>query len=130
VEAELSVGAGDFFAQARWRREHWTQGRPRQDFVDPTSGIAMKSEGDDQTVYFGILGYKFSDQWSGLAVTRYAEGTSLHKFSRFPYLIAKYQTGNFSIGAGGGFFQSSDHAQETALVGFFKWEIEPSFAIR
>lgn len=90
----------------------------------------MESDGDNQTVYFGILGYKFSSEWSGLAVTRYAEGTNLHKFSRFPYLIVKYQTANFSIGAGGGFFQSSDHVQETSLVGFFKWEIEPSFAIR
>jgi hypothetical protein len=130
VEAELSLGAGDFFAQARWRRERWTQGQHQPDFVDPTSGIAMQSDGDVQTVYFGILGYKFSSEWSGLAVTRYAEGTNLQKFSRFPYLIVKYQAGSFSIGAGGGFFQSSDHAQETSLVGFFKWEIEPSFAIR
>lgn len=130
VETEFTVGAYDFFLQGRWRRENWTKKEKFQkDFIDPTSGIAMQSGGDAQTVYFGILGYKFTPTWTGLFITRYAEGTNLQKFSRFPYAVAKYSQGNFSIGGGAGFFQSSEHNQEISFVGFFKWEIAPSLAI-
>lgn len=131
VEAEFTAGYANFFLQARWRRERWKKyEKYQQDFVDPTSGIALDSHGDSQTVYHGIVGYKITPDWTALMVTRYAEGTNLHKFSRFPYFVAKYSHGNFSMGGGAGFFYSTDHNQEFSLVGFLKWEIAPSLAIR
>ncbi len=129
VEMELSGGYGPVFAQARWRRERWTQNGGDHDFIDPTSALALDSGGDSQTIYYGVLGYKFNDNWSLLGVTRYAEGTNKHKFSRFPYGIVRYHDGPMQIGVGGGFFESTDRKQEFSMVGFIKWEFAPSMAL-
>jgi hypothetical protein len=131
IEGELSLGVGPVFMQARWRRDRWTQKDPdREDFVDPTSGLLMKASGDAQTVYFGILGLKFNENWTGLAVLRYAEGENIRGFSQFPTGVLRYSDGSFSVGVGGGAFASDLKSRDFAAVAFLRWEVAPSVALK
>lgn len=130
-EAELTIGAKGFFAQAAWRRERWSQKTPAPtEFIDPTSGYSLAGHGDSQTVYRGVLGYKFSPRWSSLAILRYSESEETKMISRFPYLVVRYSVGNFSAGVGGGVFESSLKKQEGTGVAFIRWDIQPSVGLR
>jgi hypothetical protein len=117
--------------QGRWRRERWTQKNPEQgDFIDPTSGVLLKSRGDSQTVYYGIAGLKFSDRWTLLGVVRYSENDQLGGWSRFPYGVIRYKSGPFSVGLGAGVFESSLKSENISALGLLRWEIAPSLAVR
>jgi hypothetical protein len=131
AEAELSLGAGPLFVRGRWRRERWTQKKdPEQlDFIDPTSGLVMSGSGDAQTIYHGLLGLHLSPRWSVVAGLRYAENQN-RELSRFPFAMLRYQQGLFSAGLGGGVFESELKAQAGSAVGFLRWEIWPSPALR
>jgi hypothetical protein len=131
AEAELSLGAGPVFMQARWRRERWTQKNAQAgDFLEPTSGVVLDGTGDSQTVYIGMLGFKFSENWSVLGVVRYAESEGLEGWSRMPYGVIRYTSGNFQIGVGGGQFESSLKSKDATALGFFRWDFWPSVAIK
>lgn len=130
IETELTLGAGPVFVQGRWRREHWTQKDPLAgDFIEPTSGFAVHGEGDHQTVYYGIAGVKFSPAWSFLGVLRYAESDLTQAWSRFPYGALVYKSGDFSIGAGAGVFESNIKDKAFSALGFLRWQIAPSLAL-
>jgi hypothetical protein len=131
IEGELTLGAGPVFVQGRWRRERWTQKNPDQgDFIDPTSGVALKSQGDSQTVYYGVAGLKFSDRWTLLGIVRYSENDQLGGWSRFPYGVIRYKSGPFSVGVGAGVFESSLKSENVSALGLIRWEIAPSLALR
>lgn len=128
-EAELSLGAGPVFAQARWRRDRWSQRDPLAgDFVDPTSGLLMLASGDSQTVMYGVLGLNFSPAWTFMALLRYAE-TDFHEFSRTPVGMLRYKSGSFSIGLGAGTFESNLKKRDFTAQGFMRWEIKPSIGL-
>jgi len=131
IEGELTLGAGPVFVQGRWRRERWSQKDPLQgDFIDPTSGVVLKSEGDSQTVYYGVAGIKFGPKWSVLGVVRYAESDLLKGWSRLPYGVLMFKEGTFSAGVGAGVFASSLKDKDFSALGFLRWEIAPSLAVR
>jgi hypothetical protein len=131
AEAELTLGYGRVFAQGRIRRERWSQKEPEAgDFVEPTSGITLKSGGDSETVYIGLIGFKYSETWSILAVTRYAESDGFESFSRLPYGVIRYTSGTLQLGAGLGEFESSLKTKDLTVLGFLKWEIAPSVALK
>lgn len=128
-EAELSLGAGPIFVHGRWRRERWTQGESvAYDFIDPTSGLAMRATGDMQTVYYAVAGLKLSPVWSLLVATRYAE-SSAHDFSRMPFAMLRYRSGGLTVSAGGGTFESTLKKREPTAAVIFRWEIAPSLAL-
>lgn len=130
IEGELTVGAGPVFVQGRWRRERWTQKEPEAgDFIDPTSGIYIDSAGDSQTVYFGVAGLKLNENWQVLAILRYAESDMNEGWSRTPYGVIRYSAGNFSIGVGGGQFESSLKEKDFTAVGVFRWELAPGLSV-
>lgn len=129
-EAELTLGAGPLFIQGRWRRDHWTQGEStRGDFIDPTSGLLMLAAGDMQTVYQGLLGIKFSPEWSIVTGLRYAENEA-HQISRFPFLISRWKSGGVTYAIGGGAFKSELKPLGGSFVGYIEWEIWPSLALK
>lgn len=129
-EAELSLGAGPVFAQARWRRERWTaRDWEPVAFVDPTSGLAMAPDGDSQTVLYGIVGLNVSAKWAAMAVLRYAESAE-RQISRTPTLMVRYRGGSWTVGAGGGVFESTLKKLEATGQFFLRWEIWPSLALR
>lgn len=131
AEAELSLGYGRVFAQGRVRRERWSEKEPeRGDYVEPTSGVPLKAGGDTETVYIGMIGFKYDDTWSILAVTRYAESDEYKCWSRLPYGVLRYTSGSLQIGAGFGEFESSLKTKDLTVLGFIKWEIAPSVAIK
>ena len=131
VEGELTLGAGPVFAQARWKRSRWSQPRANAgDFIDPTSAIAIKSDGDSETVYYGVVGYKVSENWTALGVLRYSETDQLGGYSRFPYGVVRWKSGPLSIGAGVGVFESSLKDKDVAAVGLIRYEVKPSVSVR
>lgn len=131
IEGELTLGAGPVFVQGRWRRERWTQKNPDQgDFIDPTSAIVIKGQGDSQTVYFGVAGLKLSDKWTFLGVLRYAESDQLEGWSRFPYGVIKYTDGPFSVGIGGGQFESSLKGESFSAVGLLRYEFASDLSVK
>jgi hypothetical protein len=131
IETELTVGAGPIFAQGRWRRERWTQKEKGiLDFVEPTSGIAIKAEGESQTIYIGVLGYKVSPKWTVLGVLRYAESDRQEGWSRFPYAVVRFNEGRFSYGVGAGQFESHLKNEGLSVLGLIRWEFSPSLKPR
>ncbi|MBX3022717.1 MAG: hypothetical protein KF799_13675 [Bdellovibrionales bacterium] len=131
AEVELSLGAGPVFAQARWRRERWSQPDPLAgSFIDPTSGLVMAGRGDWQTVIHGVLGYKLSEQWTAMAILRYAESGEPREVSRTPVAMLRYTAGPFSLGVGAGVFESALKKLDFTTQSFVRWEIEPSLALR
>lgn len=130
-ETELTLGAGRFFVQGRWRRQHWTRGaRLSPDYVEPTSGLVLAGDGDDETIYIGAAGVRVSPRWTVLAALRYAESDRFQGLSRFPYIVLRFKQGAFSIGAGGGMFDSSLKDRDFAAVGMLSWEIVPSLGLK
>ncbi len=129
VESELSLGYGGVFVQGKWRRERWTQ--PKQqtgDFIDPTSGLVISANGEAETVYSGVLGYKINDTWAVLGGARYAEdGTGI---SQFPFGVVRWRSGGFTAGVGGGTFKSELKKREGTVLAYFTWEIWPSVALK
>lgn len=131
IEGELNLGAGPVFAQGRWRRERWTQKEPAAgDFIDATSAIAIKSEGDSQTVYFGIVGLNLNPKWSVLGIVRYAESDQLEGWSRFPYGVVRYKDGPLTVGLGAGMFESSLKKESFSALATLRWDFAPSLAVR
>lgn len=130
VQADLTLGAGAFFAQGRWRREHWArQTQSLTPFIEPTSGLALAGQGDSQTVYRGMIGAKVSLNWSVAAVLVYGQNDSNNGISRFPFALIRYTAGAFSAGLGGGAFSSSLKTQEGSALVFLRWDIKPSLAL-
>ncbi|MGE0528497.1 MAG: hypothetical protein AB7G93_12840 [Bdellovibrionales bacterium] len=129
AEAELSLGAGSLFVQGRWRREHWTQKEPAAgDFMEPTSGLVMRSQGDFQTVYQGLMGVNLNPAWAILAGLRYATNDE-GDFSRFPFALARWRPGAFQVAAGGGVFESSEKSRDLSALLQLSWEIAPSIGL-
>ncbi len=129
AEAELTLGAGPVFLRGSVRRERWTQKEADAgDFVEPTSGILLRGTGDSETVYFGAVGLKFGENWTLLGITRYAE--SDEGWSRWPYGVVRYTNGAWQVGLGAGQFESSLKDKEFTGVGFVRWEIAPSVALK
>lgn len=130
VESELMLGAGPVFLQAAWRRERWTRKAPTAtSFIEPTSGFALAGDGDNETVYRGLVGYKISDKWTILGALRYSEAEKTESFSRFPYGVVRFSKDDFSAGVGGGVFESSLKKPTGAGVVFLKWEPRKSVAL-
>lgn len=129
AEAELSLGAGPVFVQGRWRRERWTQkDKLAGDFIDPTSGLLLDTEGESQTIYQGILGYKITDRWTLMGGLRYAEIDD--GFSRFGFGLLRWSDGEWTVALGGGNFESELKSSGASVVGFIKWDIWPSVALK
>jgi hypothetical protein len=130
IETELTLGAGPVFVQGRWRRERWTQKeKGTMDFIEPTSALAIKADGDSQTIYFGVLGYKVSPKWTILGVVRYAESDQQGGWSRFPYGLVRFKEGRFSYGIGAGQFESHVKNEGVAILGLIRWEFSPSLKL-
>lgn len=128
-EAELSLGAGPVFLQGRWRRERWSEKNPRDgDFIDPTSGLLITASGESETVYVGVLGVKLGPSWSLVSGLRYAEGET--GLSRFPFGLLRYRVGGWSMGLGGGAFESELKSREGSVLAFLNYEIWPSVGLR
>ncbi len=131
IEGELNLGAGPVFVQGRWRRERWTQKNPGDgDFIDPTSAVLIKSNGDSQTVYFGIAGVNLNPKWSVLGIVRYSENDQLGGWSRFPYGMLRYKDGPLTVALGGGMFESSLKRESFSTVMTLRWDFSPSLAVR
>jgi len=129
-ESELTLGAKRIFTQVRWRRERWNQrDQERGDFIDPTSGLIMRAGGDWQTVYFGILGVRWSPKWSTLLILRNAE-SGHQTFSRFPFLLFRHSQKNTTWGVGGGVFESELKTGGFALMALWRKEISASLGLR
>ncbi len=123
--AELSLGAGPVFARGMWRRERWSQAKEQfGDFVEPTSGLLMRGDGESQSVYYGVAGYKVTDIWAVITGVRYAEDDG--GVSRMPFGMVRYSNGNFSLGLGAGEFQSDLKKNDFTAWGYFSWDIVPS----
>jgi hypothetical protein len=135
IEGELSLGAGPVFVQGKARRERWkgpvARGTPAEagEFIDPTSGLALLSDGDDETVYTAVAGVRFGPDWAVLAALRYATGRD-GGFSRQPVGLLRYRQGGFSLGAGAGTFASTLKKRDFTAVGFLRWEIAPGLGLR
>lgn len=130
VQTELTVGAGSFFAQARWRRERWTQTNSSPlGFMEPTAGLALASGGDYQTIYRGMLGWKFDETWSVAGVLVYTQNDSNRGISRFPFAVIRYTAGDFTLGLGGGVFSSTLKPESGSALLFLWWKIKPSLAL-
>jgi hypothetical protein len=129
VETELTLGYAGFFVQGRWRRERWTEANSTAgDFVEPTSGLLMDTAGESQTVYQGMLGYKWNEKWTTLAGIRYAEDDD--GYSQLPFGLLRWKSGGLSIGAGGGSFKSSLKERGPTAIAYLSWEIWPSVKLK
>lgn len=130
VQAELKLGAGPVFAQLRWRRERWNQAKPgATPFIEPTGGFALNGQGDAETVYRGLVGYRLDPNWDVLAALVYAAQDSTRGISRQPFAAVRYRVGTWSFGAGAGTFASPLKKCELTALGFFSWEIAPSVVL-
>ena len=130
IETELTLGAGPVFVQGRWKRERWTQKeKSTMDFIDPTSAVAIKADGDSQTIYIGVLGYKVSPNWTVLGVVRYSENDQQGGWSRFPYGLVRFKEGQLSYGVGAGQYESHIKNEGLAILGLIRWEFSPSLKL-
>jgi hypothetical protein len=128
-EAEFSAGAGPVFVHGSWRRERWSQrDGTAGDFIDPTSGLAMRGGGDSQTVYYGVGGVKVDPNWSVVAVLRYAQSDP-RDFSRLLFEALRYHDERLTLSLGAGIFESTLKKQGLTVAGFVRWEIWPSLAL-
>ena len=131
AEGELTLGAGRFFVQGKWRRERWTQkDAAAASYVDPTSGLLMLGSGDSQTIYSAGAGYKVNDTYTVIGGLRYAESAETDGLSRFPFALVLYKHGQLSIGAGAGIFESSLKDQGAAGLAMLRWDISKSVALQ
>lgn len=89
----------------------------------------MVSQGDSQTVLYGVLGYNFNPTWAFMALLRYAESDGSNEISRTPIGMLKYKNGQFTIGVGAGVFESALKKQEFTTQSFVRWEFAPSLAV-
>jgi hypothetical protein len=130
AQAELTVGAGPVFAQARWRRERWTAGTPGStSFIEPTAGLALNGAGDSQTLYRGTIGIKLNPNWTVAGVLVYYQADSNREISRFPFAVVRYVSGPYTVGVGGGVFSSALKAAEPSALLFLNWNVKPSLAL-
>ncbi|HMN68120.1 MAG TPA: hypothetical protein PKC28_06225 [Bdellovibrionales bacterium] len=130
-ESELTLGAGPFFVQGKWRRERWSRkDADGGDFIDPTSGFVLKSQGDSETVYTGAAGMKINAQWTALVSVRYAESDEYKGYSRMPAVLARYVTGVWTFAGGVGQYESSVKTKEVTAMGFVRWEFAPSVTLK
>lgn len=128
-EGELSLGAGPVFVHGSWRRERWSQRNGAAGaFIDPTSGLVMRSGGDSQTVYFAVAGYNLDPVWSVILALRYADSDP-SDISRMPFASVRYRMSGVTFSAGAGSFTSPLKKQELTVAGFVRWEIWPSLAL-
>lgn len=131
VEGEISLGAGPFFAQGRWRRERWTEpGAPAQFFIEPTSSLILAGTGDSQTVYRALVGGKLNLAWSLAGGLEYVESDAQRGVSRLPFALVRYSSRAFSAGAGGGVFSSTSKPSDFSAIGYLRWDIYPSLALK
>jgi hypothetical protein len=132
LETELSLGAGPLFAQARWRRERWSQPHAQGgDFIDPTSGLVMLSSGESQTVYYGVAGWNLNPTWALLAALRYAESVDGGRtaISRMPFASVRYRRQGWSFIVGGGTFESTFKKRDFTALAMLSWEIFPAIGL-
>lgn len=133
VQTDLTLGWGPLFAQARWRRERWingSSGGTAKRFIEPTAGLALGSAGDSETIYRGLIGYKFDDNWSLTGVFCYAQSDSNNGISRFPFAVVRYTDGPFSLGVGGGVFSSQLKGESGSALLFVRWNVLPSLELQ
>jgi hypothetical protein len=130
AQATLTLGAGPFFAQARWRRERWTEGSPGTGlFIEPTAGYALSGMGDSQTMYRATVGLKLNPIWSAAGVFLYYQSDNSHEVSRFPFAIVRWSSGPYSVGVGGGVFSSTIKPAEGSALLILNWNLKPSLAL-
>ncbi len=130
ASVEMTLAAGPVFGQFRWQRERWTLSSPAPvAFVEPTNALALAGQGDSETVYRGMLGLNLNPSWSLLGVLVYAQAGSDHAISRFPFMLARYRRGYWTLAAGGGSYASAIKRQEMAALMFLNWEIKPSMGL-
>jgi len=131
AQADLTLGAAGFFVQARWRRERWTQGAVGiVDFIEPTSGLALRAAGDAQTYYRGTFGYKFNTTWSAAAALVYYQSDISNEISRFPFAVVRFQRGPLSLGIGGGVYEGSLKSQAASALLILDYNIIPSLRLQ
>jgi len=131
LEPELSLGYGPVFTQFRWRRERWSEGHSaRGDFVDPTSGVVLKANGDSQTVYYMVAGAKVSPTSSVVALARYAESDEREQISRLIALAGRYQGEEYSVLVGLGTFDSEIKSRGLTVLASVRWVMARSLALK
>ncbi len=123
--SELTLGAGPVFVRGLWRRERWSQPKGQVgDFIEPTSGLVLRAEGESQTVYYGVGGYKISETWAVIGGVRYAEDDG--GFSRMPFGMVRFTSGDFALGVGAGEFESTLKDKGFTAWGYLSWDFIPS----
>ncbi|MGZ3721977.1 MAG: hypothetical protein ACXVA9_03540 [Bdellovibrionales bacterium] len=131
AQGELTVGHGPIFVQLREKREHWTLGNPNSgEFMETSSGLSLSGQGDSQTVYRAVAGYKINPTWTVMGVYMYSQSDNTREISRFPYAALRYVTGPCSVGVGAGVYSSTIKPEGGSALAYFGWNIKPSLALQ
>lgn len=107
-QARLLFGAWFLFSSFSMRVEKWHEPLPYLgDFIEPTSGLSARADGDTQTVYSGLIGANLTDTWSIVAAEQYFEMSNNHGITRTFLGGPRWSDGEFSVLGGLTYFESS-----------------------
>ena len=129
-EAQVFFGNKQIFGQVKMRRQRWSQDQENAgNFVDPTSGLEVKANGDSETVWQSYLGVTINPSWKVILGNRYSEMSNIKGVSQFVYLGGQYNWAPISASFGVGSFASALKEREISYFLVLGWELYPTIGL-
>lgn len=129
-ESQVIFGNKQIFGQVKMRRQRWSQDQElRGNFVDPSSGLEVKGNGDSETVWQSYMGVKINDSWKVIAGNRYGEMSNIKGISQFIFLGGQYNWAPISASFGIGSFASALKERDTSYFLVLGWELYPTIGL-
>jgi hypothetical protein len=130
AEGVVAIGNKQVFGKVRMRSEKWSQAHELAgDFIDPASGLAIKANGDSESVWNVYFGMTIQDKYKVLIGNRYAQVANIRGISQFTYIGGMYNWAPVDLGIGVTTFKSSLKERGTGIFFTATWEIKPSVAL-
>jgi hypothetical protein len=131
IEGHLLVGYGPWFLSMESRWDFWKQKDPHNsDFIEPTSYLATKADGDTQLVINGFTGYEVAPGWSAVAGVSYYQMTRHPGITRFELAGARWKKDTLSVTVAGTYFDSTEVRNDAGVLGWIAWDIVPGLALQ
>jgi hypothetical protein len=126
ASASLALAAGPVFLVGRGKIEKLKQAPDQSlDFIEPTSGLAARQNGDELKTASGLLGYKVSPTWIVAYTYSWSRMQKVEGQSQTHLGLVVWNIGTWSVAAGAGTFHSELKDKEATGVLRIEWRPVP-----
>ncbi len=129
IRGSFVFGVPELFGSIAIKTTTISPSQSEIDFVDEYSNLVGRSGGDRLVTKEFVMGHKFNDQWTAVALLNEESMVEKGSASRLTGIATRYKMSPWVFGLGAGLYQSSSASLGLSIFGGIKWIGAPSLAL-